>query len=60
MGRSGSFLLLNAVLTVPYGNANGHQGKGWEIVTDAAIKALSDRGKVVFILWEDLLKIKFR
>lgn len=44
-------LLLNAVLTVPYGNANGHQGKGWEIVTDAAIKALSDRGKVVFILW---------
>ena len=23
-------LLLNAVLTVPYGHANGHQGKGWE------------------------------
>jgi len=44
-------LLLNAVLTVPYGHANGHQGKGWEAVTDAAIKALSDRGKVVFILW---------
>lgn len=44
-------LLLNAVLTVPYGKANGHQGKGWELITDAAIKALSDRGKVVFILW---------
>ena len=44
-------LLLNAVLTVPYGHANGHQGKGWEAVTDAAIKALSERGKVVFILW---------
>ena len=44
-------LLLNAVLTVPYGHANGHQGKGWEAVTDAAIKALSKRGKVVFILW---------
>lgn len=44
-------LLLNAVLTVPYGHANGHQGKGWEKVTDAAIKALSDRGEVVFILW---------
>ena len=44
-------LLLNAVLTVPYGHANGHQGKGWEQVTDAAIKALSDRGQVVFILW---------
>ena len=44
-------LLLNAVLTVPYGHVNGHQGKGWEQVTDAAIKALSDRGQVVFILW---------
>lgn len=44
-------LLLNAVLTVPYGHANGHQGKGWEEVTDQAIKALSKRGKVVFILW---------
>ena len=44
-------LLLNAVLTVPYGHANGHQGKGWEDVTDTAIKALSERGKVVFILW---------
>ena len=44
-------LLLNAVLTVPYGHANGHQGKGWEQVTDAAIKALSNRGQVVFILW---------
>lgn len=44
-------LLLNAVLTVPYGNANGHQGMGWEKVTDRAIQALSDRGQVVFILW---------
>lgn len=44
-------LLLNAVLTVPYGKANGHQGKGWEFVTDQAIKSLSDRGGVVFILW---------
>lgn len=44
-------LLLNAVLTVPYGHANGHQGKGWEAISDAAIKALSERGEVVFILW---------
>lgn len=44
-------LLLNSVLTVPYGHANGHQGKGWEAVTDEAIKALSKRGGVVFILW---------
>ena len=39
------------MLTVPYGKANGHQGKGWEFVTDQAIKRLSERGKVVFILW---------
>lgn len=44
-------LLLNSVLTVPYGHANAHQGKGWELVTDRAIKALSDKGHVVFILW---------
>lgn len=44
-------LLLNAVLTVPYGHANGHQGKGWKMVSDQAIKALSKRGGVVFILW---------
>ncbi|APT18983.1 uracil-DNA glycosylase [Amylolactobacillus amylotrophicus DSM 20534] len=44
-------LLLNAVLTVPAGHANGHAGKGWEQVTDAAIGALSARGHVVFILW---------
>lgn len=44
-------LLLNSVLTVPYGQANGHQGKGWELVTDTAIRALSDKGGVVFILW---------
>ena len=44
-------LLLNTVLTVRAHQANSHQGKGWETITDAAIKALSDRGKVVFILW---------
>ena len=44
-------LLINAILTVRAHQAGSHQGKGWEIVTDAAIKALSDRGKVVFILW---------
>jgi uracil-DNA glycosylase len=44
-------LLLNAVLTVPYGHANGHRGKGWEAISDQAIKKLSERGQVVFILW---------
>ena len=45
-------LLLNSVLTVVAGNANSHQGKGWEDFTDAIIKALNERETpVVFILW---------
>ena len=45
-------LLLNSVLTVIAGNANSHQGKGWEGFTDAIIKALNERETpVVFILW---------
>ena len=45
-------LLLNSVLTVRAGHAFSHSGHGWEQLTDAAIKALSDRPQpVVFILW---------
>lgn len=45
-------LLLNAVLTVEQGKAGSHQGKGWEIFTDAAIRALNDkREHLVFLLW---------
>lgn len=45
-------LLLNTVLTVRQGEANSHQKKGWEAVTDAAILALSQKDTpVVFILW---------
>ncbi|RVU86659.1 uracil-DNA glycosylase [Leucothrix sargassi] len=45
-------LLLNAVLTVEAGNANAHQGKGWEGFTDAIIAALNEQSEsVVFILW---------
>ena len=45
-------LLLNAVLTVRDGQAYSHQGKGWEDLTDLAIKKLSERDKpVIFILW---------
>ena len=45
-------LLLNSVLTVVAGNANSHQGKGWESFTDAIIKSLNEReAPVVFILW---------
>ena len=45
-------LLLNAVLTVRAHEPNSHKDKGWEKVTDAAIKALNDRADpVVFLLW---------
>ncbi len=45
-------LLLNAVLTVESGRAGAHQGKGWEIFTDAAIEHLNrEREHLVFILW---------
>lgn len=45
-------LLLNAVLTVEQGQANAHQGKGWEAVTDAVINHINlNRDDVVFMLW---------
>lgn len=45
-------LLLNAVLTVEQSKAAAHQGKGWELFTDAAIKELNDqREGIVFLLW---------
>ncbi len=45
-------LLLNAVLTVEQGNANSHQGKGWETFTDAIIQRINDKKEpIVFILW---------
>ncbi len=45
-------LLLNAVLTVEADKPGSHAGKGWEEVTDAAIRQLSKkRSNLVFILW---------
>jgi uracil-DNA glycosylase len=45
-------LLLNAVLTVEMGQAAAHQGKGWELFTDAVIRAVNNQPHpVVFILW---------
>lgn len=45
-------LLLNRVLTVRPGASAAHRGKGWEEVTDAAIRALVARGgPLVAILW---------
>lgn len=49
--KQGVFLL-NSVLTVRQGEAYSHRGKGWELLTDAVIRALNERDKpVVFILW---------
>jgi uracil-DNA glycosylase len=45
-------LLLNRVLTVAPGASASHRGKGWEPVTEQAIRALVARGKaLVSILW---------
>ncbi len=45
-------MLLNRVLTVSPGAPASHRGKGWEAVTDQAIRALVDRGTpLVAILW---------
>lgn len=45
-------LLLNACLTVPEGQANGHAGRIWEPLTDALISLVNSQAEpVVFILW---------
>lgn len=49
--QNGVFLL-NAILTVEHKSPASHKDKGWEIFTDATIKAISNHKKgVVFILW---------
>lgn len=45
-------LLLNRVLTVAPGAAASHRAKGWEAVTEQAIRALVERGgPLVAVLW---------
>uniref|UniRef100_A0A095AFS7 Uracil-DNA glycosylase n=1 Tax=Schistosoma haematobium TaxID=6185 RepID=A0A095AFS7_SCHHA len=45
-------LLLNAVLTVRSSTPNSHKDKGWEFLTDAAIRYLNkNRNNLVFMLW---------
>jgi len=45
-------MLLNRVLTVQPGKPASHRGKGWEQVTEQAIRALAGRGgPLVAILW---------
>ena len=44
--------LFNRVLSVQPGLAGSHRGKGWEEVTEHALRALAERGKpLVAILW---------
>ncbi|NOQ77771.1 MAG: uracil-DNA glycosylase [Gammaproteobacteria bacterium] len=45
-------LLLNSVLTVASGQANSHQGQGWEEFTDAVINELNQQTRpIAFVLW---------
>lgn len=45
-------LLLNALLTVRHKEPLSHQGQGWELFTDAVIRALAKRSdRLVFVLW---------
>jgi uracil-DNA glycosylase len=45
-------MLLNRVLTVQPGRPGSHRGKGWEEVTDQAMRALAARqAPLVAILW---------
>ncbi len=48
----GGVMLLNRVLTVRAGESGSHRGKGWERVTDHAIRVLVNRGTpLVGVLW---------
>lgn len=45
-------LLLNAVLTVRAHQPASHAGRGWEIFTDAVVRAIAERKEgVVYMLW---------
>ena len=52
-------LLLNATLTVRHSEAGSHQGKGWELFTDAVISKISaEKEGVIFLLWGGFAKKK--
>ena len=51
-GPQRGVMLLNRVLTVRPGNPASHRGKGWEAVTECAIRALVARPQpMVAVLW---------
>lgn len=69
MGGNGSLqkwadqgvLLLNATLTVRKGKPLSHHKKGWELFTDAIVRALGARKKpVIFVLWGKSAETKMR
>lgn len=43
-------LLLNTVLTVPAGQADGHKRLGWQVLTDQILARLADRPRA-YLLW---------
>lgn len=52
-------LMLNTVLTVRAHQAGSHQGKGWELFTDAVIEAVNAQDRpIVFILWGRPAQVK--
>lgn len=52
-------LLLNSTLTVRAHQANSHKNKGWETLTDAIIKVVSEKDSpVAFLLWGNSAKAK--
>ena len=52
-------LLLNTALTVEAGKAGSHAGKGWDALTDAALRAVAERAEPsVFILWGNHARAK--
>ena len=54
-------LLLNATLTVRAHQAGSHQGKGWEMFTDAVIQSISNSKEgIIFLLWGGYAKRKER
>lgn len=52
-------LMLNSVLTVLANKPASHKEKGWELFTDAVIRALSDkREHIVYMLWGKYAQVK--
>lgn len=44
-------LLLNTALSVPEGSPGGHQGRGWELFTDAVLEVVAAAQPTAFLLW---------